>query len=64
VRREYESENDRIRNRIDNDDYNDMLEVMEGEYTFCRCLRRCDVANSVTFYVVSIKFRYFLDCLF
>jgi hypothetical protein len=64
VRCENESENDRIRNRIDNDDYNDMLDIMEWEYTFCRGSRRCDIADCVTFYAASIKFRYFFDCLF
>jgi hypothetical protein len=64
MRRENESENDRIRNRIDSDVYNNMLDIMEGEYTFCRGSRQCDVADWVTFYAVSIKFRYSFDCLF
>jgi hypothetical protein len=64
MRRENESENDRIRNRIDSDVYNDMLDVMQWKYTFCRGSRRCDVVDCVTFYVVSIKFRYFSHCLF
>jgi hypothetical protein len=59
VRRENESENDRIRNRIDSDDHNDILYVMEWEYTFCRCSRRCDVVDCATFYAVYIKFGYF-----
>jgi hypothetical protein len=59
VRRENESENDRIRNRIDSDVYNDMLGIMEWEYTFCRVSRRCDAANCVTSYAVSIKFAIF-----
>jgi hypothetical protein len=56
---ENKSENDRIRNRIDSDDYKDMVDIMEWEYTFCRCSRRCDVAECVTFYVVCVQFRYF-----
>jgi hypothetical protein len=64
MKRENESENDRIRNRIDSDDYNDILNIKEGEYTFCRCSRRCDVVDYLTIYVISIKFRYFFDCLF
>jgi hypothetical protein len=56
MRRDNESENDRMRNRIDSDVYNDILDIVEGEYTFCRCSRRCDVADCVTFYAVSIKF--------
>jgi hypothetical protein len=52
VRRENKSENknenDRIRNRINSDDYNDMLDIMEWEYTFCRGSHRCDVADCVT----------------
>jgi hypothetical protein len=64
VRRENESENDRIRNRFDSDDYNDVLDTMEWEYTFCRSSRQCNVADCVTFYVVSIKFRCFFNCLF
>jgi hypothetical protein len=64
VRHENESELDRMRNRFDRDGYNDIVDIMEGEYTFCRCLRRCDVADCVTFYVVCIKFIYFFDCLF
>jgi hypothetical protein len=58
MRRENESENHRIRNKIDID-YNDMLDIMEWEYTFSRCSRRCDVADCITFYAVSIKSRYF-----
>jgi hypothetical protein len=61
---ESESENDRIRNRIDSDVYNDMLDIMEGEHTFCRGSRRCEVVDYVTFYVISIKFRFVFDCLF
>jgi hypothetical protein len=64
VRHENESENDGIRNRFNSDDYNDMLDIMEWEHTFCRCSRPCEVADYVTFYVVSINFRYFFDCLF
>jgi hypothetical protein len=59
-----ENENDRIRNRIDSDDYHDMLDIMEWGCTFCRCSRRCEGADWVTFHVVSIKFRYVFDCLF
>jgi hypothetical protein len=59
---ESESENNRITNRFDSDVYNDMLDIMEGEYTFCRYSRRCNVTDCVTFYVVSINFRYFFDC--
>jgi hypothetical protein len=61
---ESESENDRIRNRIDSDAYNDMLDIMEWEYTFRRRSRRCGIADCVTFYVVSIKFRSFFDYRF
>jgi hypothetical protein len=64
MRRENESENDRMRNGTDSDVYKDELYIMEWEYTFCRGLRRCDVADCVIFYLVSIKFRYFSDCLF
>jgi hypothetical protein len=64
VRHENESESDRIRNIIDNDNCNDMLDIMEWKYTFRRCSRRCDVADCITFYIVSIKLRYFSDCLF
>jgi hypothetical protein len=66
VIRENESENgnNSIRNRIDSDDYNDMLDIMEWECTFCRCSRQCEVADCVTFHVVSITFRCFFDCLF
>jgi hypothetical protein len=64
MRRENESQNERIRNRIGSDDYNDMLDIMEWEYTFCRCSCQRDIADCGTFYVVSIKFRYFFDCLF
>jgi hypothetical protein len=56
---ESESENDRIRNRIDSAVYNDMLNIMEGELTFCRCSCQCDVADCVTFYIVSIQFKSF-----
>jgi hypothetical protein len=61
--RDLRRENDRMGNRIDNDDYNDMLDIMEWEYTFCRCSRRCNVADCVTFHAVSIKFRYFFHNL-
>jgi hypothetical protein len=64
VRRENESENDKIRNRIDSDDYNDMLDIMEWEHTFGRGSRPCGGVDCVTFYVVSIKIRYVFDCLF
>jgi hypothetical protein len=64
MRHENESENDRIRNRIHSDNYNDVLDIMEWEYTFCQGSRQCDVADCVTFHVVSIKLRYFFDCLF
>jgi hypothetical protein len=36
-----------------------MVDIMELEYTFCRNSRRCDVADCVTVFVVSIKFRFF-----
>jgi hypothetical protein len=64
MRHENESENDRIRSRFDSDVYNDMLDIMEWEYTFCRCSRRCDVADCVAFYVASINFTYFFNCFF
>jgi hypothetical protein len=57
-------ENDRITNRIDSDDSNDMLDIMEWECAFCPGTRRYEIADCVTFYVVSIKFTYFFDCLF
>jgi hypothetical protein len=44
-----ENDNDRIRNIFESDAYNDMVDIMEWEYTFCRGSPRCEVADCVTF---------------
>jgi hypothetical protein len=44
-----ENENDRIRNRVESDFYNDVVDIMEGEYNISRGSPRGEVAGCVTF---------------
>jgi hypothetical protein len=60
--KENANENDRIRNRVDSDVHNDMVDTMEGEYILCRGWARGGAADCVTFYVFYIVFIYVLDC--
>jgi hypothetical protein len=58
-----ENENDRIRKRAQSNGYNDVTDIMEREYSFCRGWPRCEITDCITFYVVYIKFTDCFDCL-
>jgi hypothetical protein len=59
-----ENENERMGNRADGNPYYDQVNIMEQESSFCRASVRGEATVCVTFYMVYIKFTYFLIVYF